>query len=447
MALPTPYGGGPYGSGPYGGEAPSFPWPLGIPIGRSSRGASLQVSTDGGVTWIAVAQLRTITPSGKRTEILDQTNLSTAGTAKVKLAVQVDAGNVAYDGVLFPTDFGLNLLSSLQDALTLATFRIVLPVDAVQIYLGTLAVSSGLRGPAWAAGFQFNAGYEIIDPSGHVQQAQAAFTSGSSAPAWNDTGGFCNDGTQLNAWLDLGLPGGICPTDLELISPASDLVDQLADLPNNPRLAVVRSCPTPSFNGGPFEILEFGSLNGSSTNFSLLYAQAGMLGEAFSGALVDIYRLASPTIHSFQGFVVEHVPVKIAIGKLCTFAGKIEISGPISTVLGDAWSSSGAGSGAGSSGGGPDLGGETGWLAPVWTTYSISDTVPLTAEAIKAIGGSVGITLELTAGATYYIVKYDSGPGAITVTYGGVTIYELLDQYQFVLLSWDGAEFLQIGGN
>ena len=487
------------------------------PIARSSRGASLQVSTDGGVTWIAVAQLRTVTPSGKRTEIIDQTNLSTPGTAKIKLAAQVDSGDVAYDGVLFPTDAGLNLLSSLQDALTLANFRIVLPVDAAMHYLQTAPAALGVRGPVWSATFLYNPGFEIVDPAGHVQQALTAFVSGTVEPSWNDSGGFTEDGPQANitsigngvgyfvtqviadfasgpafqlresiairgtgyydgdfpitavtptsvtfidpgltnpepaistgtisgsiAWKDLGPAAGVYPVNLELVSPPSDFIDDLLDLPDNPRFAIVRSSPTASFNGGPFEVLEFGNMNGSSSSFSLLYLQAGTLGEGFStaGTLVDIYRLASPTVYSFQGFVSEHVPAKLAIGKLCTFSGKIEISGPITTVLGDAW---------GSSSGGPDLSSlADDWLDPVWSTYAVSSLVPPTAEAIKAIGGSAGIALELTAGATYYIVKYDSGPGAITVTYGGATIYELLEQYHFVLLSWDGAEFLKIGGN
>ena len=89
----------------------------------------------------------------------------------------------------------------------------------------------------------------------------------------------------------------------------------------------------------------------------------------------------------------------------------------------------------------------SGWLKPTWTTYNLGATVPLTAQAIKAIGGSAGIALELTAGGTYLIVKYDSGAGPIKLTYLGASVYELTTQLQFVLLSWDGAEFMEMSAN
>ena len=89
----------------------------------------------------------------------------------------------------------------------------------------------------------------------------------------------------------------------------------------------------------------------------------------------------------------------------------------------------------------------SGWPNPTWTPYSASGTVPASVQGIKAVGGSGGIALELTAGGTYAIVKYDSGAGAITLTYGGVSIYELLTQYQFVLLSWDGVRFTEMSAS
>lgn len=420
------------------------------PIARSSRGASLQVSTDGGTTWTAVAQLRTITPSGKKTEIIDQTNLLTPGTAKIKLAVQVDTGSVGYEGILNPTDAGLNLLSSLQDGLTLANFRILLPAPPL-VYITQSAPGANVAGLVWVYTefWSYLAGDIILDPSNHLQVAQLAFTA-EGVSSWNDSGGFTTDGTTTNAWKDMGLVAGSYPVQLFVAGTLADMVPGM--------LLTVSGCSVPAFDtGGPFPrptypapVFDYGPYPGSAAT-KLGYMQPLASSEATfddTVTLVTLYRLGQPTIHSFTGYVVEHVPFKLGIGRVCTFAGKIEISGPITTVLGDVWPGASAGvPGLTIMSGGGGGGGVSGWLAPLWTTYNASATVPLTAQAIKAEGGTEGIALELTAGGTYYIVKYDNTAGPITLTYESVTIYELTGYLQFVLLSWDGSEFLEMAGN
>lgn len=180
-----------------------------VPIALPSRGAALQVSTDG-VTWTAVAQLRTITPSGKRTEIVDQTNLLTRGNFKAKLAVQVDSGGVSYDGVLNPNDAGVNLLSSLQDALTPATFRIVLPVPSPPT---PSAITSALRmgglatlqfdglPPSWLTAGIYIA-VNVSDPSFNAPQVLVE-SIGIVAAGPSTQVSYSNPGVDLGGWEDL----------------------------------------------------------------------------------------------------------------------------------------------------------------------------------------------------------------------------------------------------
>lgn len=91
--------------------------------------------------------------------------------------------------------------------------------------------------------------------------------------------------------------------------------------------------------------------------------------------------------------------------------------------------------------------GVSNWLTPSWQTIDANCTLPVTTQAIKAIGGSDGIVVGLTAGGTYYIVKDDNAAGTVSLTYDGALIYELIDERQFVILSWDGAEFAVMGEN
>lgn len=404
-----------------------------------------------------MAQLRTITPSGKKTEIIDQTNLLTPGSAKVKLAVQVDAGSVAYDGVLNPTDPGLNLLSSLQDGLTLAMFRILLPAPPDLTEISQSAPGANVSGVIFGyfAAWQYEEGDIIVDaysgsglfPStAHLQQAQYAFVGGST-PTWNHAGGYTNDGSNINAWLDLGpmdLVGGYaisCPFLLYVEGVMADLQPGM--------LLKISTCSIPGFDTPSFAVpvLDFGPYPGSIAS-KLVYMTEPVEPFTYDDTVttVTLYRANNPTIHSFEGYVVEHVPAKLGIGKICAFSGKIEISGPITTVLGDPWPAAGGSAVVpGLTGGGG--GGVAGWLAPVWTEYDASGVVPITAQAIKALGGSGGIALTLTAGGTYYIVKYDNTAGPISLVYASATVYELTGYLQFVILSWDGSEFMEMAGN
>jgi len=94
-------------------------------IGRSGWGAKFQASTDG-VSYTTVGQLCKTSFDGQETQLIDQTQI-TSGSFKQKLAVLIDAGTFSYSGVLNPADSGYGLLKTLQEGLTLAYFKLILP--------------------------------------------------------------------------------------------------------------------------------------------------------------------------------------------------------------------------------------------------------------------------------------------------------------------------------
>ena len=60
--------------------------------------------------------------------------------------------------------------------------------------------------PRWLPNFQFPANAVIVDPNGHAQQITTAsgdYTSGSTTPSWNDSGGTTSDGQLV--WSDRGV--------------------------------------------------------------------------------------------------------------------------------------------------------------------------------------------------------------------------------------------------
>ena len=348
-----------------------------IPIGLSSRGASLQVSTDGGVTWIAVAQLRNISPSGKKSDIVDQTNLLTPGSAKVKLATSVDPGAVAYDGVLNPNDVGLNLLSALQDGLTPALFRIVLPVPAVPI--GVNPILASRTAPTGAI--------DILTEAG------AALEMETGAPV-------------------LAESSGVPSVDCHLQFAAAALPPWLV-----PGIYVAVNISDSSFNGQFLVTATDGpSVVGDQTVCGFSYVQAAgavVSDEAVTGGAQQAW---IPTTLTFAGYVKEHLVPKLAIGKLCTFSGALEISGPISVVLGSPW-------------GAPATTGE-GEEPLNWLTYTANANIPpaaVVAAKVNAGSGTVTLTLTGQEGELFYLIDQ---AGTVVLTDSGGALFGVDDSFE-----------------
>lgn len=87
------------------------------------------------------------------------------------------------------------------------------------------------------------------------------------------------------------------------------------------------------------------------------------------------------------------------------------------------------------------------------TTLSANTTLTASHDFVKAVGGTLGITLTLPSapvvGARYEIKKVDAGVGAVTIvgSIDGQSSYILGDQYQYVVVNWDGTVWHVVGRN
>lgn len=88
------------------------------------RGSKLYSSLDG-VTYAPIAQLRTFKPTGSKQTMVDQTNLRTPDQFTRPLAVQVDSGEIEFDGV-YDGDGSQLTLGQLHGQMTFAYFKAVL---------------------------------------------------------------------------------------------------------------------------------------------------------------------------------------------------------------------------------------------------------------------------------------------------------------------------------
>lgn len=92
------------------------------PIGYAGRGTKLSYSLDN-VNFTAVAQLQQFEPSGSKQALVEQTNLSSPGNFTQYLAVQADAGEIDFAGLLNPGDLTYLTLGQLHGNLFLAWWR------------------------------------------------------------------------------------------------------------------------------------------------------------------------------------------------------------------------------------------------------------------------------------------------------------------------------------
>ena len=65
-----------------------------------------------------------------------------------------------------------------------------------------LVVSWDAAAGTWSSTHGYSLGNQVLDPAGHVQQVTTAGTSGSTQPAWNDSGSTTSDGSVV--WQDEG---------------------------------------------------------------------------------------------------------------------------------------------------------------------------------------------------------------------------------------------------
>ena len=106
------------------GGAPPPPAPASIAY--PGYGSSLSMSPDGGNTFTRIAQLKSFEPQGSKTILVDSSSITDPDNFTRPLAVRIEAGEIALDGVLIPSNASQLSLGSAQAELELNTFLIVL---------------------------------------------------------------------------------------------------------------------------------------------------------------------------------------------------------------------------------------------------------------------------------------------------------------------------------
>lgn len=105
-----------------------------VPQSYNGRGTVLQVSQDG-TNFLSAGQLTKIEPGGSKQKIVDATDLGAALLGfTMPLAVQIESGEFACEGVLNPQDPATQLLGSLHGSMTLASFLVTLSDNASGYY-------------------------------------------------------------------------------------------------------------------------------------------------------------------------------------------------------------------------------------------------------------------------------------------------------------------------
>lgn len=95
---------------------------MAIPIAYAGRGTKLLYSLDN-QNFTPVPQIQQFEPSGSKQTMVDQTNLSTAGNFTTPQAVEVDAGEIDFSGILNPQDPVYLALGSFHGAMTRVYWR------------------------------------------------------------------------------------------------------------------------------------------------------------------------------------------------------------------------------------------------------------------------------------------------------------------------------------
>jgi len=89
------------------------------------RGSQLLSSPDG-ATFTKVGQLQQVIPTGQKSSIVDQTNLSSPGKFRQVLASLVDGGDIVFTWIADPQNPTIAALGTYQRRLQLTWFKLIL---------------------------------------------------------------------------------------------------------------------------------------------------------------------------------------------------------------------------------------------------------------------------------------------------------------------------------
>jgi hypothetical protein len=150
---------------------------MAIPQAYVGRGTVLSYSTDD-ATWTALDQIQQFEPSGVKTTMVDQTNLSSPGNFTQPYAAQVDSGEIDCSGI-YSGSLAQLLLGSYQASMTLLYWQAEL-IDG-SIYAFQAFISEWKPFAAkWNKAYTWSAKLRLV---GALQTPLSTFQSGAFDPA------------------------------------------------------------------------------------------------------------------------------------------------------------------------------------------------------------------------------------------------------------------------
>jgi hypothetical protein len=204
---------GTFGAAPISGPDKFKPFSITIPV------CSTKTPTESGPTYAAYSPLAlsgTVKSglTGQATPIQSRdTSLTLVRPATGVDTLQL-AGIVPFEGAEVQIKGSLALPSGTLSSTSIAPFPSTSNITSKSEF--TYVVTH----PAWKASTAYNLGNEILDPAGNIQEVTTAGTSGTTAPAWNETlNGTTTDNTVV--WTN---EGPLVTTALSIIGSASATV-------------------------------------------------------------------------------------------------------------------------------------------------------------------------------------------------------------------------------
>lgn len=93
-------------------------------------GTQLQRSSDGGTTYVTIAEMTKVQGTGSKADVIDVTNMDSPTAYREKLVTLLDAGEISFDGNLIADDATQANVQADYDARLKNNWRIVLPPPA-----------------------------------------------------------------------------------------------------------------------------------------------------------------------------------------------------------------------------------------------------------------------------------------------------------------------------
>jgi hypothetical protein len=223
--------------------------------------------------------------------------------------------------------------SDLQAKLSAAVCGEQIIVPANVHYVGTFVYGPTNPLPfGWQTSTAFKTGQQFVDPAYHLQLVTVGGTSGSTVPAWNDSGGTTIDGRIT--WTDQGVLPQYCPTNPVLVVssnianlPQYQGISQSATPASVPTLECdANGCTTLSISDGVsgiyFAGIEF-TLGPSATNVYPIVGMGGYTPVAY----------AVPSYVTFDRVLIHPAPCSPTAGDCAFVQAGLDLNATYATLM------------------------------------------------------------------------------------------------------------------